>query len=143
MNTKELKTAFNFAATELEKVQRYESEISESLASGGQVDNDTVIGYAKVINSYCDALDLMENFGKEQALYEKSLDLLSRYGSAHPEQINIKMMTIIKYAQVLWKQKKYKKSGEALRKAVSYMLDNLKDLSSDPIDINFIKRQLP
>lgn len=105
MNTKELKTAFNFAATELEKVQRYESEISESLASGGQVDNDIVIGYAKVINSYCDALDLMENFGKEQALYEKSLDLLSRYGSAHPEQINIKMMTIIKYAQVLWKQK--------------------------------------
>lgn len=55
-------SAFSYAASAHRMVVKYEALISESLNSETGLDFDLLTDYAKVINSYCDALDLMDNY---------------------------------------------------------------------------------
>lgn len=135
-------SAFNYAAAALKMVVKYETLISESLDSESGVDADLLTDYAKVINSYCDALDLMDNYPQEQTQYEKVIKLLTSYGEVHPDQFNITISTYIKYADVLFKQKKYKKSCEALKSAMSILVGNMDNISFTDVDISFINNQL-
>ena len=135
-------SAFSYAATAHRMVVKYEALISESLNSETGIDTDLLTDYAKVINSYCDALDLMDNYPQEQTQYEKVIKLLTSYGEEHPEQFNIAITTYIKYADVLFKQKKYKKSCEALKSAMSILVGNMDSISFTDVDINFINNQL-
>ena len=134
--------AFGFAAATYKMVTRYEGLIAESLETEKGVDTDLLIDYAKVINSYCDALDLLENYPQEQAQYEKVISLLTRYGNEHPEQFSITITTFIKYADVLFRQKKYKKSCEALKSAMSVLVGNKDSITFTNADITFINNQL-
>ena len=135
-------SAFSYAAATHKMVIKYEALISESLDSETGLDIDLLTDYAKVINSYCDALDLMDNYPQEQMQYEKVIKLLSSYGEEHPEQFNVTITTYIKYAGVLFKQKKYKKSCEALKSAMSILVGNIDSISFNEIDINYINNQL-
>lgn len=141
-NSYSIKAAFSLAAAELEKAQPLEQAIMSSLENGEQIDTEILTDYAKVINSYCNALDLMENYSKEQQQYEKVLDLLSKYSELHPDQFNITMITYIKYAAVLWKQKKFKKSSEVLKLALSFLLTNMNNIELDKIDTNLLTNQI-
>ena len=135
-------TAFRYAATTHRMVVKYEAIISQSLESEVGLDTELLTDYAKVINSYCDALDLLDNYPQEQAQYEKVIDLLTHYGEAHPDQFSITITTYIKYANVLFKQKKYKRSCDALKAAMSLLVGNMDSISFSEIDINFIQNQL-
>ncbi len=135
-------SAFSYAASAHRMVVKYEALISESLNSETGLDFDLLTDYAKVINSYCDALDLMDNYTQEQTQYEKVIKLIANYGEEHPEQFNITITTYIKYADVLFKQKKYKKSCEALKSAISILVGNMNSISFTDMDINFINNQL-
>ncbi len=135
-------SAFSYAAAAHRMVVKYEALISESRDSEMGLDTDLLTDYAKVINSYCDALDLMDNYTQEQTQYEKVIRLLASYGEEHPKQFNITITTYIKYADVLFKQKKYKKSCEALKSAMSLLVGNLDNISFTEMDINYINNQL-
>jgi len=139
---KKYETAFGFAASTYKMVAKYEVLVSEALKSENGLYIDLLTDYAKVVNSYCDALDLMDNYTQEQAQYEKVIKLIANYGEEHPEQFNITITTYIKYADVLFKQKKYKKSCEALKSAMSILVGNMDSISFTDMDINFINNQL-
>lgn len=139
---KKYETAFGFAASTYKMVAKYEALVSEALRSENGLDIDLLTDYAKVVNSYCDALDLIDNYTQEQVQYEKVIKLLATYGDEHPEQFNISIKTYIKYAEVLFKQKKYKKSCEALKCAMSLLVENMESISFTDMDINFINNQL-
>lgn len=139
---KTYESACNYAASAHRMVVKYEALIAESLASETGIDTDLLTDYAKVINNYCDALDLMDNYSQEQMQFEKVIKLLTSYGTEHPEQFNIAITTFIKYADVLFKQKKYKKSCEALKSAMSLLVGNIDCISFSDIDIDFINAQL-
>lgn len=140
--TNKYESAFNYAASAQRMVAKYEALISESIDSDAGLDAGLLTDYAKVINTYCDALDLIENYPLEQSQYEKVIKLLAEYGEEHPEQFNITITTYIKYADVLFKQKKYKKSCEALKVAMSILVGNKDDISFTDVDITFINNQL-
>lgn len=137
-----IQAAFGLAAAELTKAEHLEQTIMSSLENEEPIDTDVFTDYAKVINSYCNALDLMENYGKEQQQYEKVITLLSEYSKSHPDLLNITMITYIKYATVLWKQKKYKKSSEALKLALAFLLTNLDKIDLDKIDTDLLTNQI-
>lgn len=141
-NRYDIQAAFGLAAAELEKAEPLERAIMSSMENGELIDTDTLTDYAKVINSYCNALDLMENYGKEQRQYEKVIALLSKYSESHPDRFNITMVTYIKYATVLWKQRKFKKSCEALKQALSFLLTNIDNIDPDKIDTNLLTNQI-
>lgn len=134
--------AFSYAADAHRMVVKYEALLSESMQSENGLDGDLLTDYAKVVNSYCDALDLMDNYPQEQAQYEKVIEMLVNYGEVHPDQFNITITTYIKYAEVLFKQKKYKKSCEALKSAMSFLVGNKDSISFTDVDITFIQNQL-
>lgn len=140
--TKKYESAYSYAASSQRMVLRYEAMIAESIGSANGLDISLLTDYAKVINSYCDALDLIENYPLEQSQYEKVIRLLSDYGKEHPEQFSITITTYIKYAEVLFKQKKYKKSCEALKVAMSILVGNKDDISFTDVDVTFITNQL-
>lgn len=135
-------TAELFVQTERNKVFRFESLIGQSLCEGKTLELYILIDYARAINSYCDALDLFDNYASEQVQYEKALRLLSQYGDSHPEQFNIRMTTYVKYAEVLCKQGNFKDSCRVLKEALSYMMENINDLSSHTIDTRFLTEQI-
>ncbi len=137
-----IQAAFGLAASELAKAEQLEQTIMSSIDRGEEIDVEVLTDYAKVVNSYCNALDLMENYGKEQQQYEKVINLLSMCSETHPDQFNITMITYIKYASVLWKQKKYKKSSEALKLALSFLLVNMDEIDVDDIDTNLLTNQI-
>lgn len=139
---KKYETAFGFAASTYKMVAKYEALVSAALESENGLDIDLLTDYAKVVNSYCDALDLMDNYTQEQAQYEKVIQLLATYGDEYPDQFNISIKTYIKYAEVLFKQKKYKKSCEALKCAMSLLVGNMEIISFTDVDITFINNQL-
>lgn len=141
-NSYSIQAAFGLAAAELDKAEQLEQAIMSSLENGEQIDTEALTDYAKVINSYCNALDLMENYSKEQQQYEKVINLLSKYSESHPDQFNITMITYIKYATVLWKQKKFKKSSEALKMALSFLLTNMDNIDLDKIDTTLLTNQI-
>lgn len=134
--------ALGYAAGELQKVEKIENDIINAIDNEQQLDMDVLIDYAKVINSYCDALDIMENYGTEQAEYEKVITMLSLYGESHPCQMNVTIMTYLKYAGVLWKQKKFKKSCEALKTAISFLLNHLDEIDGKELDTQFLTNQI-
>lgn len=140
--TNKYESAYSYAASAQRMVKKYETLISESIDSEKDIDASLLTDYAKVINSYCDALDLIENYPLEQSQYEKVINLLTNYGNKHPEQFNITITTYIKYAEVLFKQKKYKKSCEALKVAMSILVGNKDSISFTDIDVTFINNQL-
>ena len=135
-------SAFGFAAATYKMVTHYEGLIAESLEADKGIDIDLLIDYAKVINSYCDALDLLENYPQEQVQYEKVIGLLTRYGNEHPEQFGIMITTFIKYADVLFRQKKYRRSCEALKSAMSTLVGNKDSITFTDAEITFINNQL-
>lgn len=138
-----MKTAYHFAATELENIQRYENKIFASLDKGDCIEREMLLEYIQVLNSYCDALDLMEHFSAEQFYYSRALEMLSKYGHPTPDFVNIKTVTLAKYARLLWTLKQYKKSAEILKETIDYILDNRGYYSDDIVNIDFIKKQLP
>lgn len=140
--TNKYESAYSYAASAQRMVAKYEALISESIDFGNGLDVGLLTDYAKVINSYCDALDLMENYPLEQSQYEKVIRLLSDYGKEHPEQFSITITTYIKYADVLFKQKKYKKSCAALKAAMSILVGNKDSISFTDMDVAFINNQL-
>lgn len=142
-NTKKsLQLAYGFAALELEKAEKLESTIKMALENGDKIDAEILTDYAKVINSYCDALDLMENYKIEQLQYEKVMSLLSKYGEKHPDQLSITMTTYVKYAEVLWSQNKYKQACRALKVAIAFLLNNIDDLNGDDLNKDFIIKKV-
>lgn len=137
-----LQMTYGFAALELEKAEKLESTIKMALENGDKIDAEILTDYAKVINSYCDALDLMENYKIEQLQYEKVMSLLSKYGEKHPDQLSITMTTYIKYAEVLWSQNKYKQSCRALKVAIAFLLNNIDVLNGDDLNKDFIIKKV-
>lgn len=135
-------TAELFVRTECNKVFRFETLIGHSLDEGRALDLSFLIDYARAINSYCDALDLFDNYDSEREEYEKALRILSQYGDSHPEQFNIRMTTFIKYAEVLCKQGNFKESCHVLKEAISYMMNNINALTSKTIDTRFLLQQI-
>lgn len=142
LNNGDIKTAYHFAATELENIQKYEKQIFSSLDKGDAISGEMLLEYIQVLNSYCDALDLMEHFSAEQFYFERALEMLENYGQASPELVNIKTVTLVKYARLLCTLKQYKKSGELLKETLQYILNNIEYYSDSEVNIEFIKKQL-
>ena len=137
-----LEAAYGLAAVEAAKKERMEREINERMERGEDVEPELLTDYAKVANSYCNALDLLENYPKEQQQYEKVLALLTDSESDSMERINVTLATYLKYAGVLWKQNKYKKTGEALKEALGYMISNIENLDAERIDKKTLTTQI-
>lgn len=141
-NNYSIQAAYGLAAAELQKAEKLEQTIRAFSDKGKTIDSEVLTDYAKVMNSYCNALDLMENYSKEQQHYEKVIELLSKYRQPNPEQFNITMITYLRYAEVLWKQKKFKKSCEALKQSLLYLLTNLDKPERDKLDTNLLTNQI-
>ena len=56
-NSYSIQAAFGLAAAELDKAEQLEQAIMSSLENGEQIDTEALTDYAKVINSYCNALE--------------------------------------------------------------------------------------
>lgn len=141
-NNYSIQAAYGLAAAELQKAEKLEQTIRASSEKGKTIDSEVLTDYAKVMNSYCNALDLMENYSKEQQHYEKVIELLSKYREPNPEQFNITMITYVRYAEVLWKQRKFKKSCEALKQSLLFLLTNLDKPEMDKLDTNLLTNQI-